>query len=112
MKQKRFEDQIRESAALHKGAVILGQRTNRSWPVCGTCRYEVEAVELKDMTATSCELWARCHGKEDHCKVRFPFRIEGDPLEDERANWAIKRAMADYTPFTTTDVYERPRIIL
>jgi hypothetical protein len=63
--------------------------------MCLTCLKDVEAAELKDFNAESCEVWARCHGAEDFMVVRFPFRLEGNPMEDERANFAIRRAMAD-----------------
>lgn len=113
MKSISFLDQIRKKA--HQKLIITptdeinGPTTNSNWPRCLTCFQEVEAVHLGNVTATGCEIVAKCthlkepddasHVFEDHYKVRFPFRIEGDPLEDDRAGWAIKRAMADFCPF-------------
>jgi len=105
MKTKQFSDQIRECAKLNRDIILpTGQRTYRTWPLCLTCFKEVDACELKNVNDISCEILAKCsHGTdkvyEDYYKVLFPFRCDGDPLEDERANWAIKRAMHDFCPF-------------
>lgn len=77
-----------------------------NFPFCESCKKSVDKADLKNVNATSVEIWVHCHGKEDYCRIEFPFRIEGDPLEDERANWAIKRAMADYVAFGASH-YER-----
>lgn len=100
MKNKKFGLQIREAAKVNKSIWLPpGQRTYRSWPLCLTCRKEVEAVELKNVNSVSAEIWARCHGAEDYYRVDFPCHIEGDVFGDDRANWAIKRAMHDFCPF-------------
>lgn len=105
MKTKGFIEQVRQAAKLNRELVLPeGYRTQRSWPLCLTCGREVSAVELKNVNSTSVEIWARCHGKEDYYKVVFPYRVDGDPLEDERANWAIKRALHDFCPFNPADV--------
>ena len=98
MRTVKFADLIREAAKVNREADVWvpeGARTMRSWPLCMTCRKEVDAAELKNFTMTSVEVWAKCHNQEDFYKVFFPFRIDGDPMEDERANWAIKRALHD-----------------
>ena len=59
-------------------------------------------MELKNANNWSVELWARCHGQEDFYTVKFPFRIEGDPLQDERANDNIRIALNAFTPFDPT----------
>jgi hypothetical protein len=102
LKTYHFMDMVRKAAQVNRYIIVPGERTQRNWPLCLTCGREVEASELKNVNATSIEVWARCHGQEDFCRILFPFRIEGDPLEDERANWAIKRAMADFSPFDPT----------
>lgn len=110
MREKGFIEQVRQSARENKlwtpDGDITNMRTQRSWPLCLTCGREVEAAELKNVSQVSCEIWARCSHRgtkepaaEDWYKVRFPFRIDGDPLEDERANISIKRAMHDFCPF-------------
>lgn len=119
MKTVKFADLIREAAHTQRKAdeelwFPEGTRTMRTWPVCLTCRTEVEAAELKNFCMTSVEIWARCHGKEDFYKVFFPFRIDGDPIEDERANWAIKRALHDGVFFDprTTNESQKPSLII
>ena len=102
MRSRGFIEQVRQAADVNRIWLPPGSRTSRNWPLCLTCGREVEAAELKNVNQISCEIWARCHGQEDHYTVKFPFRIEGDPLEDERANWAIGRAMGDFTPFDPT----------
>lgn len=103
MKHHRFLDQVQQSAAANRGLFLPdGSRTQRNWPLCLTCLKDVEAAEAKDWNQESVEVWARCHGAEDFFRVVFPFRIEGDPMEDERANFALRRAMADACLFDPT----------
>lgn len=103
-KTKDFIGQTRLSASVNRDLVqVPGQRTQRSWPLCLTCGREVEAVELKDANSFSCTLWARCHGKEDFYIIKFPFRVEGDPLEDPRSNKHIQQAMYAFCPFNPNE---------
>ena len=109
MRTVRFEEIIRQAAANERRMqdemwFPEGTRTQRSWPVCMTCRQECDAAELKNFCMTSVEIWAKHHGKEDFYKVFFPFRIDGDPVEDDRANWALKRAMHDGVFFDPKEI--------
>lgn len=115
MREKKFIDQVQEAA--HENRIWMPPtdggiedlrhlRTSRNWPLCLTCGREVEAVDLKNVNATSFEVWASCSHKghknppdEDYYRVVFPFRIEGDVMADERANTFLKRAMHDFCPF-------------
>lgn len=100
---RKLIEEISKSAHRERGLWLPeGQRTSRTMPVCMTCGTEVEAVELKNCNAWSVELWARCHGQEDFYTVKFPFRMEGNPLEDERANANIKLAINSFMPFDPT----------
>ena len=98
MKTKNFLEQAKEARAVNGVYLPPGFRTSRKWPLCLTCGREVEAVELKNVNSLSVELWARCHGAEDYYVVKFPFRIEGDPMENEKANWAVNAAMRGCWP--------------
>jgi hypothetical protein len=102
MRHKQFLVQTRKRAKLNRE--LLTPYAKPNWPICLTCGREVDAVEMKDVTATSVEIWARHHGAEDFHKVVFPFRIEGDPLADDRANWAIQSAMRDASFFDPNEV--------
>lgn len=104
MKHEKWIEAVMKSARRERGLYLPpGERTRRSWPLCMTCNREVEAVELKNVNSTSCELWARCHGgQEDYYKVIFPFRLEGDPLENEDANFAVASAMKAAVMFDPT----------
>ncbi len=119
MKGKQFSTQIRQAAEVNRIILPEGTRTQRTWPLCLTCFKEVDSADLVEVTQTSCVILSKCyHIKptdpvpdgmkpfEDYYKVFFPFRIEGDPLIDERANWAIKRAMHDHCPFDPTETNE------
>jgi hypothetical protein len=112
MKSKTLASSIRECAKLNRDIILPeGSRTYRSWPLCLTCLKEVDGVQLEDINETSCEIRAFCyHGTEtrheDSYKVEFGFRTDGDPLTDERANWALKRAMHDFCPFPTSHQFD------
>lgn len=73
--------------------LLPGGQQAENWPLCMTCGRPVDAAELKDVNAFSCVIYAKHHGAEDWYKVNFPFRVEGDPLQDERANATIQAAM-------------------
>jgi hypothetical protein len=104
MRSKSFLQQAKQARAVNGIYLPPGMRTSRKWPLCLTCGREVEAVEMKDCNQHSVELWARCHGAEDFYRVEFGFRVEGDPMEDERANWAVAAAMRDFCPFDPNKV--------
>src|SRR5688572_20406654 len=110
MREVKFIDQVREAA--HQNRIwtpkdpLRDLRTSRNWPLCLTCGREVEAVDLKNVNATSMEIWASCSHRgemeppaEDYYRVVFPFRIEGDVLSDERTNTFLNAAMRDFCPF-------------
>lgn len=115
MREVKFLEQVRESNKVNElwmpkltGSLddFREMRTSRNWPLCLTCGREVEAVDLKNVNASSMEIWASCSHRgekvppdEDYYRVVFPFRIDGDVLEDERANSFLKRAMHDFCPF-------------
>lgn len=103
MKSKNLERSIREAAHHNRTMVFApGERTRRSWPLCLTCGREVDAAEIKNVNSTSCEIWARHHGKEDFYKVTWDVPVlksTDEILEDLNVGWAIKRAMADGTFF-------------
>ena len=113
MKQKTLEQQVQEAALANRGLILpTGERTQRSWPVCQTCFKEVDACNLEDVSNKGCEIRVKCcHSKdpdyvgpmfEDSVRVNWtvPVRsVSNDPLEDPNIGWAVKRAMADMTPF-------------
>lgn len=106
MRSRGFIDLQREKAGLRRRAggtlIVPGGQQVENWPLCLTCGRPVDSAELKDVNRHSATIWASHHGQEDYYKVTFPFRIEGDPLDDERANLVIQRAMRDGTFFDPT----------
>lgn len=113
MRSKNFIDAVRQSAAVnrdwqpHDGVTDL--RTSRTWPLCLTCGREVDHVEVKNVNNWGFELWASCSHREtkdppaeDYMRIKFPFRIEGDVMADDRANIILGAAMRAFTPFPTS----------
>jgi hypothetical protein len=95
-----FWDLQRQAAMENKFLLASGRRLS-NWPKCQTCGHDVDACELKNHNNSSVEIVARCHGKEDSCRVVFDFGAEGDAAADEgKAAWCIKRAMSDWGPFS------------
>ena len=105
MKTIQFLDLVRKAAGHSRILLAQGLNAKRDWPLCLTCGRDVQAAELRNINNNSCEVWAKCHGQEDYIKVVFPFRVEADKvggIDDERATWAFKRALADFCPFDPT----------
>lgn len=100
MRTIKFLDHARQRAQLNRG--VLSPHVRANWPICMTCGREVDAVDLKNINRTSVEIWARHHGAEDFYRVEFPFPLDGDPLDDDRNNWALQRAMKDGSFFDPT----------
>ena len=97
-----LERQIRQKAwdnhnGLFRPRVEGDVRSN--FPLCQTCRREVEAAEMVDLNRYSVTLRARCHGKEDTVKVDFPFAIGGYDPESEVVDDNIRVAMRSWRPF-------------
>jgi hypothetical protein len=110
MREVKFFDRVQEANRLNKVWLpddpLEDARTTRNWPLCLTCGREVEAVDLRNVSAGSVEIWASCSHRdklsrpaEDYYRVVFPFRIDGDVLADGTANDFLKRAMHDFCPF-------------
>ncbi len=103
MKKIKLSEQLRKAAKTNRELVLpSGARTNRTWPLCMVCLREVDAVNLMDASTTGCEIKASCHGKEDYYKVVWDLSVADtskDILDDVNVGWAIKRAMADFSPF-------------
>jgi hypothetical protein len=110
MKTVTLADQIRTAAKANREIVLPdGGRTNRSWPLCMQCLHEVDAVELMDASTTGCEIKAKCHDKEDYYKVTWTLSAADtgkDILDDVNVGWAIKRAMADFSPFMPENMHD------
>jgi hypothetical protein len=121
MKSVKLGDHIRISAKKNRDIILpLGERTHRTWPLCCTCFKEVFAVEMANYNNNSCDLIAKCDHQvpggpvyEDSIKVLFEADLDNmDPLVttgDERANWSIKRAMHDFSPFQPEHQFDTSR---
>lgn len=106
MKSKKFIQETRRAAYERRAGVYVPRGMNdirSNFPICRTCRREVEAVELRNFNRYSVELWARCHGKEDWYAIKFPFEIGGWNEEDPMVSDHIRLAMRAFTPFSQTE---------
>ncbi len=114
MKEISLEGSIIKSAHVNRTLVLpSGQRTQRTWPLCLTCGREVEAAEIKNVNSKSCEIWARCHGKEDYYRVTWQVPVnstQDDILEDVNVGWAIRRAIADGTFFDPIHIFNSGKL--
>lgn len=103
---KKLIQAVREHAKDQRSGLYVPRtagdhRTN--WPVCQTCRRDVEAVELKNRNSKGVELWARCHGKEDWYTIKFPYDIpETDASGDKVVGDHVRMAMRAFKPFDPT----------
>ncbi len=103
MKTFNFLDMVKTARLSKKFGMDDGR--GAYWPICKTCGRAVEATELKHEGSNSVEIWARCHGQEDFCKVTFPFQLKGSISEgDGNVSWAVNRAMKDWLPFDLSHI--------
>lgn len=97
-KKKLFEQMKAHRMDKASGLYIprtMGDMRHNNWPVCKTCRQDVEAVEMRNRNTKGVEIWARCHGKEDWFQLTFPFDIP----EDDRIDDHIRLALRSFQPF-------------
>lgn len=102
MKTFKFLEMVKKARLSYKFAMDNGMGS--AWPVCQLCGRAVEATELKNEGSNSVEVWARCHGKEDFCKVEFPFSLDGSIEADGKLAWAVGRVFKDWMPFDLSHV--------
>ena len=101
-RQKDLIRGVREKAYVNRNGIFRPRTEGdirAAWPVCQTCKRDVEAVELKNQNSFGVEIWARCHGKEDFYTLKYPYRIEGN---DEEVNDHVKAALRAFNPFEPT----------
>lgn len=100
MKVFHFIDMVRKSKLEDKFSVAGPTACNM--PFCHQCKMPVEAAMLEHGNDHSIEIQVRCHGKQDACRIEFPYRLRSGWEESDEAGWAVKRAMADYVAFESS----------
>ncbi len=101
---KKLIEAVRQKAHVKRNGVFVPRTegdVQTNWPVCQTCKQDVEAVEMKNQNSFGVEIWAKCHGKEDWYTVTYPYRIEGN---DQAVQDHIRVAMRAFLPFKTSIV--------
>ena len=105
MKDRKLIEEVRKRAFENRNGLYVPRTegdVKQNWPVCQTCRRDVESVELKEQNSFGVVIWARCHGKEDYYKVVYPYRI--DESDEEQLQAQIRTAMNAFLPFQTSIV--------
>lgn len=59
-----------------------GDKPLATWPVCMTCKQDVDRVNVEDFGKDTVTIRAWCHDKEAVIKVEFPFGIIRTSDED------------------------------
>lgn len=73
---------FRKTGDLAKGFIYApegytgGGHSRWTWPKCKTCLRDVDAIEIKDISRTRFEYWAKCHGgAEDYASFDIPLDV-------------------------------------
>jgi len=87
-KNKKLVQQIRQRAfEAHNGIYVPrvegDVKTNR-WPVCLTCKQDVDSVNVEDVGKQVVTIRAKCHNEECTIKLEFPFQILS---RDDKDTW-------------------------
>ncbi len=76
---KKLIPQIRQRAFENRNGVyrprVFGDRKRVQWPVCMTCRRDVDSVNVEDIHKNIVVIRATCHGKEAVIRMEFPYQI-------------------------------------
>lgn len=76
---------FRKTGDLAKGFIyapegyIGGAHSKWTFPTCMTCLRDVDAVEVKDVSRTRFEFWAKCHNAEDFASFDIPADVAEAP---------------------------------
>ena len=75
---KKLIPQVRQRAFEQRNGVYVprveGDRKT-TWPVCLTCRRDVESVNVEDVGKNRVTIRVTCHGKEAVVVMEFPYQI-------------------------------------
>ena len=77
--KKKFIPQVRQRAYEQRNGLYVprveGDVKRATWPVCMTCRRDVDSVNVEDISTNVVTIRAKCHDKESVIKMEFPFSI-------------------------------------
>ncbi len=78
LNRKKLIPQVRQRAHEMRNGVyrprVEGDKKTH-WPVCLTCRQDVESVNVEDIGKETVTIRATCHGEESVIKMTFPYQI-------------------------------------
>lgn len=76
---KKLIPQLRKRAFENRKGIYVpryeGDIKRASWPVCLTCKRDVESVNVEDVSKNIVTIRATCHGKEAVIRLEFPYQI-------------------------------------
>jgi hypothetical protein len=78
--RKKLIEQVRQRAFTQRKGLYVPRTEGdiRShWPICQTCKRDVESVNVEDIGTNTVTIRAECHGKEAVIKLEFPYTIIG-----------------------------------
>ena len=76
--RKKFVESVRKRAwEQHNGLYVPRNEGDKktNWPVCMTCKMDVESVQVEDFSHDTVDIRAKCHNEECVIRLQFPFRI-------------------------------------
>ncbi len=91
--KKLIEATRRRAHEFHNGLYVPRTEGDKktNWPVCLTCKMDVESINVEDVHHNTVDIRAKCHGQECTIRLEFPFRITR--REDEETWHHIQTAI-------------------
>lgn len=76
---KKLIPQVRKRAFENRNGLYVprheGDIKTAAWPVCQTCKRDVDSVNVEDISTNRVTVRATCHGAEAVLVMEFPFGI-------------------------------------
>ncbi len=85
--RKKLIQQVRQRAFEQHNGIFrprVAGDIKTTWPVCMTCKQDVDRVNVEDVGQQVVTIRAWCHGKEAVLKIEFPFNIQ---RRDDDETW-------------------------
>lgn len=86
-KSRGLVETIRERAWQNNNGLFVprveGDTKRPTWPQCGTCKRDVDSINVEDVGKDTVTIRAKCHNEEAVIKIEFPFSIRARSEETE-----------------------------
>ncbi len=104
--RKKLIPQVRQRAFEQHNGVFrprVAGDVKTNWPVCLTCRQDVDRVNVEDIGQNVVTIRAWCHDKEAVIKLEFPFNIQR--REDKETWYHVQTAINNAVFFDPSIAY-------